>query len=102
MVCIPKMLYMTYFGEQLTDQLLKTGLTKYRLAKLSGVPESSVINITNSKRRPSDDILEKFAGVEKLSLTLDDLRAWRALDDYGPEALAKAYDRIKKDRDDAR
>ena len=85
-----------FFGTQLTEHLGRIGMTKYRLAKESGVPESTTINIANSKRRPTDDNLEKFASVPGFDVPLVDLKAWRAIDDYGSEALLKAVE-IAKD-----
>lgn len=81
---------MSYFGSKLSEHLNGIGLTKYRLAKLSGIAESSVINIANGKRRPTDDILAKFAAVSELNLALDTLRGWRALDDYSERDLMEA------------
>ena len=81
---------MGYFAEQLNKLLdPQRGQTKYRLAKDSGVAESTVINIANGKVRPSDSNLEKFAQVGWLNVPLEKLQGWRMIDEYGPEVVLR-------------
>ncbi len=73
---------MTYFSERLTEQLQIQGLTKYRLAKLAEVPESTMNHICSGKRRPTDEVLERMGAVDELLINAETLNSWRLLDDY--------------------
>lgn len=92
MPCLPKIEPMNQFGKRLSEHLGSIGMTKYRLAKLSGVPESSVINIANGKRAATDDVLMKFGQVADLKVGFETLKSWRLLDDYSPQMILQAYE----------
>jgi len=47
---------------------------------------------TNDGRLPTDGELEKLASVKELGLPLITLQAWRALDQYGQEVIASAFE----------
>ena len=80
---------MTYFSTQLDRHLHEKGLSAYRLAKLCGIHEQHMYKIARGERRPTDDMLEKFAEAD-IGLTLNQLRGWRAADEYRPEELIEA------------
>ena len=80
----------SYFAQRLTQHLQMIAMSKYRLSKLSGALESAIINVTNGKRRPTDDLIRKLANVPQLRLSYDTLRAWRALDEWTPNELLLA------------
>lgn len=80
----------SYFAQRLTSHLQMIAMSKYRLSKLSGALESAIINVTNGKRRPTDDLIRKLANVPQLKLSYDTLRAWRALDEWTPNELLLA------------
>jgi len=89
---------MSYFSSRFSEQLAKVGLTKYRLAKLAGVPEPTVVNITNGKRRPSDEFLAQMAQVSALQVDEARLKSWRLLDDYPvPVVMAAATAQLQSD-----
>lgn len=90
------MKYMTFFSDMLTKKLAEVDGTKYRLSKDSGVQEATVINITNGKRRPTEEHLERFASVKWLSVSLAELKAWKMLDEYSSEEIQVAL-RLSKE-----
>jgi predicted transcriptional regulator len=89
---IHKISCMSFFGNKLTALLQEIGMTKYKLAKDSDVPQSSVINISNGKQRATDDIINKFASVKELGVDKDTLVAWRAVDELPKSVLKKALE----------
>jgi transcriptional regulator with XRE-family HTH domain len=75
----------------LFDACLKAKkLTTYRLAKLSPVSPVTLHSIKTGKYGPSDVILSDLAAVPELGLSLETLRAWRALDQYEGLTLAES------------
>lgn len=58
------------------------------------VPSSNFSHWKAGRRTPSDEEIEKIAGVEWLGVDEETLKAWRALDEYGKEVLLKACDLI--------
>ena len=65
-------------------------MNPYRLAKATGMHEQYVYKICRGEQRPSDEVLNKFAAVADLKVTLGELRGWRALDDYTWDELVQA------------
>lgn len=65
-------------------------MNPYRLAKATGMHEQYVYKICRGEQRPSDEVLNKFASVPELKITLGQLRGWRALDDYSWDELIQA------------
>lgn len=61
------------------------GLTKYRLAKESGVSESLVGKIEAGKTVPEEETLKKLEPV--LGLPVSEMKAWAELDRLGGEKL---------------
>lgn len=56
--------------EQLRQAILNTGITRYRLSKLSGVSEATLSLFVNNKRRSiTTDTAAKLAAVLGLELT---------------------------------
>lgn len=45
-------------------------------------------------RRPSDTDLQKLAAVDWLNLTIEQLQAWRAMDEYGSDVITLAFDEL--------
>lgn len=64
----------TLFSKQLTLLLARLGMTKYRLARLSGLSPSYVGFLASGDRSPSVEALKKLAPV--LQVDLDELKAW--------------------------
>ncbi len=77
---------MNHFGEKLAQALADTQMTQYRLHKISGVPESSISKIISGDKRPTDDIIKRFANVPGLNLHEELMLEWRLMDDYPDHA----------------
>ncbi len=77
----------THFYKRLEEHLSLVGLTFQRLHYMAEIQTSQFSFWRHGKRRPSDSELKKLASVDQLGLTLERLRAWRAVDEYGIEAL---------------
>lgn len=86
-----------HFGKNLSNALQNAGMTQYRLAKVSGVSEQAISGIVIGKKRPTDDILEKFSRVEQLGLDIQTLRAWRLLDMANPAEIRMAFKILKEE-----
>ncbi len=98
MSCLPKMIGMSYFSDNLSKRLENLGMTKYRLHKLMGLSESIVINVTNGARKPSEEFIKKLASVDELGLTYPELLAWKLTDEYGEDILKEAIEIVKAKR----
>lgn len=70
-------------------------LTFYRLHFLAGIGTSQFSLWKSGTRRPSDGDLQKLAAVPQLGLSLNRLKGWRAIDEYGPEAILSAIEDAK-------
>lgn len=80
------------FGQKLARAIEVAGLTKYKLAKLSGVSDAHLTNLTSGKRDPTDDIMQKLA--PHLGVPLKDLRLWADLEHLGYEGLVRVEEYI--------
>lgn len=78
------------FGEYLQSLIDARGLTKYRLAQLSGVNETLLGKIVRGDRNATDDILNKIG--PHLGVSYDELRARVDFDHLGLEGV----DRLRK------
>lgn len=81
---------MPYFYSRLKQIISEKGISFHRLQFLSQVPAPLFSQWKSGKRLPSDNDLEKLARVEELDLSLDRLRAWRALDKEGRGPIEEA------------
>lgn len=73
------------FPGRFTRALLSAGLSRYRLAQLSGVAAANLSSIELGKRTPTDDQLERIA--PHLGVDLAELQAWADVDRLGPERV---------------
>lgn len=88
---------MRYFHERLRRHMaeLSPPLKYHDLQFLAGIP-SGIFSAWKKPvghkyyRAPSDEDLQKIAAVERLGLTLNRLKGWRAIDLEGPEAVLGA------------
>jgi len=78
------------FSFHLKKHFQKVDMNPYRLAKATGMHEQYVYKICRGEQRPSDEVLNKFAAVNEMKVTLGQLRGWRALDDYTWDELIQA------------
>jgi transcriptional regulator with XRE-family HTH domain len=79
------------FPQRFTRALLSAGLSRYRLAQLSGVPAANISSIELGKRTPTEDQLARIA--PHLGVELTELLAWADFDRLGPDRAAALADR---------
>lgn len=82
----------TFFGKQLTRRIGELGLSKYRVAKQSGLSTTHIGNLTLGHRAPTDDAIAKLAPV--LGLDAEALRAWVHLDKLGADGIRGIRDHV--------
>lgn len=75
------------FGEKLRQWRQLKGVSTWTIEKQLGIAASNLINIEKGRRPASDDVLNKLASLKELDISLDRLKAWQALSEYGLEAL---------------
>ncbi len=80
------------FGKRFKRRVEERGTTPHAVAMEAGITPSNLYTMISGGRRPSDRDLEKLSAVKKFGTTLDELRAWRALDKVGAEDM----DRIRR------
>jgi transcriptional regulator with XRE-family HTH domain len=81
------------FGLQLKTFLNKNNYSQTWLAKKAGLAEGAMNNIVRDLRPPSDNFLNAILAVpeiQALGLTMETLKAWKALDKFSPDILAVA------------
>lgn len=83
-------------------QTLSPPLKFYNLQFMCGLPSGLFSNWKSGKRRPSDNDLKKIAAVKELGLTLEELKAWRALDKDGEKVIeVQAKEWIRQNPEEA-
>jgi transcriptional regulator with XRE-family HTH domain len=75
---------MTNFGRELGAYLESIGMSKYRLAKLSGVADSMLSMTVAGTAKVGPVTIKKLAAVEGMP-SLRTMIEWKLVDDYGPE-----------------
>lgn len=74
------------FPYALAHAMEEQGLTGYRLAKLTGIPQPAVSRLLNGKRKPTADIIMRLAKVFAPG-TIDSFQQARALDMLDAEGI---------------
>lgn len=77
----------TVFGQLLRDVRESKGLSAYRVAQLTGIPQTNLSGIELGRRRASDANLDALATVSQLGLSRAKLEAWRKLDEMGEAGI---------------
>ena len=81
---------MSTFGKRLHQRRTEVRISGWYIEKLTGYSRHSISNIEKGRLRPSDEAIEKLASVPELGVDIQTLKSWRAIDDYGPEAISEA------------
>jgi len=87
---------MSYFSKLLEEHLAKVGYSAYRLAKETGLHEQHMYKITRGERRPTDDVIDKIASISSLSISGEELKAWRLFDEADVATINKAHEIAKR------
>lgn len=75
------------FGTRLRTWRDQKGMSGLKLARLSGLDQGALNAVERGRRPPSQSILEALAATKELELTLDELKAWAALDRIGRDGF---------------
>ena len=79
---------MKSFGERFKAWRKSHGVSNYFIESVTGLSRANLSQIESGKYLPSDEVLEIIAGVDGLSVTVEQLRRWRMLEEY-PELEAE-------------
>lgn len=95
---------MSFFSDKLTAHLDRIGWGEYglnkelkKLPKENRLSEQYVYSLCRGEKSPKIETLEKLAAVPGLGISLGMLKAWRAVDEYGPHAILQAYEVLVKE-----
>jgi transcriptional regulator with XRE-family HTH domain len=87
---------MSYIGNRLKKHLISCGMTQGRLSRLIDVDQPNVNGCLNGRRRFTDSLLELISQVDELNLSLNQLRAWRLVDEQSPDVIRLAFEELAK------
>lgn len=91
------MLTMSKFGVYLTQACEEKGTTPYQVAIDVGLPQSTMSQIVNGKRKAKEDHLRKIATSTVLNVPYHRLIVWKAIDQFGPDILEGVQQYIKEE-----
>ena len=86
----------SYFSEKLKAHLAHYGLSSYRVALMAQLDPALLNKVLNAKRKPTNALRGKLAGVNELSLDMRTLQAWRAVDQLPKDVLERALDELRQ------
>lgn len=75
------------FGERLQTAIEKAGMTKYRLAKETGISQVQIGRLVSGERDATSEAVEKIAPV--LGISTDEMQAWADADRLGDVGLER-------------
>ncbi|XID75807.1 helix-turn-helix domain-containing protein [Alkanindiges sp. WGS2144] len=76
---------MNFFSKQLSLLLSRLGISKYKLAKLSGLSPAYITLLTNGERSPSDEAIRKIASIVEVDFHV--MQSWVNADKLGISGL---------------
>ncbi len=74
------------FGKRLRDLRKEKGISGYKLAQLSGIPDSHIAVLESGKRAATPAVIAKLA--PHLGISAEEMQSWADADALGPERLA--------------
>lgn len=87
---------MNTFGEKLRTWRDAKDVSGWMIEKVTGIHRTSISNIEHGRRPASEDVIKKLASMPEMDITYEELKAWQAIDQYGPEILARAFIELEK------
>lgn len=67
------------------------GVSGWKIEKETGIPRTTISNVEHGRRTASDDVLQKIATIPEMGITIEQLKAWQVIDQFGLEVLAQAF-----------
>lgn len=68
----------------------RTGLKKHRILLEAGIDPAQYRAYRRANRILSDDMLERLGNSEHVHISIDRLKAWKAIDEFGSSVLLEA------------
>jgi len=68
----------------------RTGLKKHRILLEAGIDPAQYRAYKRANRALSDDMLDRLGKSEQVHLSIERLKAWKAIDEFGPAVLQEA------------
>jgi hypothetical protein len=68
----------------------RTGLKKHRILLEAGIDPAQYRAYKRAGRALSDDMLERLGKSDHVHLSVERLKAWKAIDEFGPAVLVEA------------
>lgn len=81
---------MGHFSDKLRDAFKTCDVSSFHTAMDLGIDPAVMSKVLSGKRKPPKGFVEKLATVEKLTLTVDQLMAWKLRDEYTPYQIQLA------------
>ena len=86
---------MMRFGQKFKTWREQKHVSNYLIEQRTGVKRSNLTNLEKGIYRPSDEVLQKLASIPELGISFNQLKVWKAMDDYGPDILIQAAKEIE-------
>lgn len=90
---------MSIFSENLRSIIKEKGLSSQNLALDLHIDPAVMSKVLNGKMNPPVKFIETLSQCKILGLDFETLKAWQAMDDYGPVVLKKAFQLLKEKGD---
>lgn len=74
-----------------------TGLKKHRVLLEAGIDPAQYRAYKRASRPLSDDMLARLGSSPNVHVSVERLRAWKAIDEFGPDVLKEALSVLKEE-----
>lgn len=75
----------------------RTGLKKHRILLEAGIDPAQYRAYKRASRCLSDDMLDRLGKSSHVHLSVERLRAWKAIDEFGPAVLREAINVLQEE-----
>lgn len=75
----------------------RTGLKKHRILLEAGIDPAQFRAYRRANRILSDDMLERLGNSEHVHISIERLKAWKAIDEFGPSVLIEALKVLREE-----
>ncbi|WP_373533250.1 hypothetical protein [Vampirovibrio sp.] len=75
----------------------RTGLKKHRILLEAGIDPAQYRAYKRASRCLSDDMLDRLGKSSHVHLSVERLRAWKAIDEFGPAVLREAIQVLEEE-----
>ena len=75
----------------------RTGLKKHRILLEAGIDPAQYRAYKRAGRALSDDMLDRLGKSEYVHVSIERLKAWKAIDEFGPDVLLEALQVLQEE-----